>query len=118
DHRALVSVGRLREQRLVHMRIELAVRLDLREALLRKHVRQRAMHEPDAVLELRLLVIRRRFERAPEIVEDRDQLLYEPLVRTLGKRSLLARVSLAVVVELGCEPLHPVEELIAVSLES
>ena len=76
------------------------------------------MHEPDAVLELRLFVIRRSLERAPEIVEDRDQLLHEPLARTLGERRLLARVPLAEVVELRREPLQPVEELVAVSLES
>ena len=57
-------------------------------------------------------------ERPPEIVEDRDQLLHEPLVRTLGERRLLARVPLAEVVELRREPLQAVEELIAVSLES
>ena len=76
------------------------------------------MHKPDTVLELRLFVIRRSLERAPEIIEDRDQLLHEPLARTLGERRLLARVPLAEVVELRSEPLQAVEELIAVSLES
>ena len=63
-------------------------------------------------------MIRRGLERPPEIVEDRDQLLHEPLARTLGERRLLARVPLAEVVELRSEPLQAVEELIAVSLES
>ena len=40
------------------------------------------------------------------------------LYDTLGERRLLARVPLAKVVELGREPLQPVEELVAVSLES
>ena len=100
------------------VRIELAFRLDLGEPFLRQQVGEGAMHEPDAVLELRLFVIRRRLERAPEIVEDRDQLLHEPLVRTLGQRRLLARVPLAEVVELRREPLQTVEQLIALGLES
>src|SRR5882762_4328239 len=100
------------------MRIELAVGLDLGQSLPLQHISKRAMHKPHAVLELRLLVTSRRLERAAEIVEDRDQLLHEPLVRTLGERSLLARVPLAEVVELRREPLQAVEELVAVSLES
>jgi sirohydrochlorin ferrochelatase len=47
-----------------------------------------------------------------------DPHVHEPLVRTLGERGLLACVPLAVIVELRGEPLQPVEELIAVSLES
>ena len=54
DHGALLRVGRLREQRLVHVRIELALCIDLPESLLLQQVGKRAMHEPDAVLELRL----------------------------------------------------------------
>src|SRR5207247_678676 len=88
------------------------------ETLLLQEIRERAMHEPDTVLELRLLVIRRGLERAPEIVEDRDQLLHQPLARTFGEGRLLARIPLAEVVELRREPLQAVEELIAVSLES
>ena len=118
DHGALVGVGRLREQRLVHMGIELALGLDLGQSLLRKQIGQGTMDEPDTVLDLPLFMLRSSLERPPEIVEDRDQLLHEPLVRTLGERSLLARVPLAVVVELSGEPLQPVEELVAVSLES
>src|SRR6266550_6377932 len=100
------------------MGIELALGLDLGQSLLREQVGQGTMDEPHPVLDLALLMLRSSLERAPEIVEDRDQLLHEPLVRTLGKRSLLACVPLAVVVELRGEPLQPVEELVAVSLES
>src|SRR5438105_5726254 len=76
------------------------------------------MHEADTFLQLRLLVLRRRLQRTTEVVEDRDQLLDEPLVRTLAQRELLARVPLAVVVELCREPLQAVEELIPLGLES
>src|SRR5712692_5608603 len=100
------------------MRVELPIRLDLLEALLLQEIGERAMYEPNTVLELRLFMIRRRLERAAEIVEDRDQFLHKPLVRALGERRLLARVALAEVVELRSEPLQAIEELIAVSLES
>src|SRR5882762_1673485 len=76
------------------------------------------MNKPDAVLDLSLFVLRRSLERTAEVVENRDQLLHEPLVRTLGERRLLARVALAEVVELRGKPLQAIEELIAVSLES
>ena len=102
----------------MHVGIELAFGLDLGQPLLREQVGQRAMNKPDAVLDLPLFVLRRSLERTAEVIEDRDQLLDEPLVRTLGERRLLARVPLAEVVELGREPLQPVEELVAVSLES
>ena len=45
------------------------------------------MHEPHAVLDLSFLVLRGGLERAPEIVEDRDQLLHQPLVGALGERA-------------------------------
>ena len=76
------------------------------------------MDETNAVLELGLLVLRRSLERTPEVIEDRDQLLDEALVRTLGQRRVLARVALAEVVELRCETLEPVEQLVALGLES
>src|SRR4026209_1510091 len=101
----------------MHGRVELALCIDLLEALLLQQVGKRAMHKPDTVLELRLFVIRRSLQCTSEIVEDRDQLLHAPLARTLGERRLLARVPLAEVVELRSEPLQAVEELIAVSLE-
>jgi hypothetical protein len=69
-------------------------------------------------LELRLLVLRRGLERATEVVEDRDQLLDQPLVRTLSQRRVLACVALAEVVELRGEALEPLEQLVALGLES
>ena len=39
------------------------------------------MDEPDALLELRLLVLLGGLERALEIVEDRDEFCDQPLVR-------------------------------------
>src|SRR5438270_13748171 len=60
----------------------------------------------------------RRLERTPEIVEDGNELLHEPLPRAFAQRGLLARGPLAEVVELRGEPLQAVEELIALSLES
>src|SRR5262249_12746857 len=89
-----------------------------REAFLLEHVRKGAVHEANAVLEPRLLVLRGGFERAPEIVEDRDQLLDQPLVRTLRQRRVLARVAFAEVVELRREPLEPAEQLVALGLET
>ena len=64
------------------------------------------MDEPDAVFELGLLVLGRRDERALEVVEDRQQLLHEPLVRERDELRLLARRPLAVVVEVGGDALE------------
>ena len=100
------------------VRVEPSLGLDLRKTFLGQQIVERAVHEPDSVLELRLLVIRGGLERTPEIVEDRDQLLDEPFVGALGKRRLLARIALAEVVELRGEPLEPIEKRIAFSLES
>ena len=100
------------------VRVEPSLGLDLRKTFLGQQIVERAVHEPDSVLELRLLVIRGGLERPPEIVEDRDQLLDEPFVGALGKRRLLARIALAEVVELRGEPLEPIEKRIAFSLES
>src|SRR5262249_61119793 len=58
-----------------------------------------------------------RLGAAPEVGEDRDHLLDEPLVRTLRQRRVLARVALAEVVELRREALEPVEQLVALGLE-
>ncbi len=118
DHGAFVLVGRLGQERLVDMRVELPVGLDLREALLGQQIRQGAMHQPHPFLELRLFVLRRRLERAAEVVEDGNQLLDEALVRALAERRLLAGAALAEVVELRREPLQAVEELVALGLES
>src|SRR5207302_7403075 len=85
---------------------------------LREQFRQRTMDEPNTLLELRLLVLGRRLERTTEVVEDRQKLLDEPLVRPLYQRRRVARVPLAVVVELRRKPLQAIEELVALSLES
>src|SRR5262249_127504 len=82
DHGALFRLGRLREQRLVHVRIELPVGLDLGETLLPEQVGERAVHEANTLLELRLFVLRRSLECTAEVVEDRNQLLDDTLVRT------------------------------------
>src|SRR3954454_15393306 len=76
------------------------------------------MHEPHAFFQLGLFVFGSSFERAPEVVEDRDQILDQPLLGTLRERGVLARISLAEVVELGGQPLQPVEQLVALGLES
>ena len=52
-------------------------------------------------------------ERALEVVEDRDELLHEPLVGARGQLLLVARHPLAVVVELGLQALERVEILVA-----
>src|SRR5262249_54702358 len=75
------------------------------------------VHEANSVLELRLFVLRRSLERAAEVVEDRDQLLDDALVRTRGQRRVLPRIALAVVVELRREALQPAEQLVALGLE-
>ena len=66
------------------------------------------MDEPDALLELCLLVLLRRAQRALEVVEDRDQLRDQPLVRELDVLLPLARRPLLVVLEVGGEPQQPV----------
>src|SRR5882724_522373 len=102
----------------MHVRIELAVGLDLLQTLLLQQIGEGAMHKPNAVFDLPLFVLRGSLERPPEVVENRDQLLHEPLVRTLGESRLLTCIALAEVVELRRKPLQAVEKLVAVSLES
>src|SRR5207253_5190808 len=92
-------------------------RLDLRQPLLRQQLGERAMNEANPLLQLHLFTFGRSLERATEVVEDGDELLHEPLVRPLREGCLLTRVSLAEVVELRCEPLQAVEQLVAISLE-
>ena len=102
----------------MHVRIELAVGVDLRESFLREQVGKRTVHEADAFLELRFLVLFRGVQRPAEIVEDRQQFLDETFARALDQGSGLACVALAVVVELRREPLQAVEQLVALGLES
>ena len=61
------------------------------------------MHELDPFFELRLLVLRRRLERALEVVEHRQELVQQALVRAAEELGLVARDALAVVVEVGRE---------------
>src|SRR5262245_42205922 len=97
------------------MWVESAVGLDLLEALLRERVPEGAVRKGHALLELRLLVLRGCVERPLEVVEDRQQLLDQPLRRMLGPLALQAGFALAVVVELRLEPLQPVEVLVALA---
>ena len=112
DHGPLLGLGRLREQRLVDVWVELALGLDLGQALARQRLGQGAMHEPNAVLELRLLVLLGSAERPLEVVEDGQELLDQPLVGARDQALLIARRPLAVVVELGLDALERVDQLL------
>ena len=75
------------------------------------------MDKAHALLELRLLVLARRgIERALEIVEHREELLDQPLGRHPRPALACSRAdALAVVVELGLEPLQRVEVRVALA---
>src|SRR5437660_6728153 len=118
DYRALLGLGRLRQQRLVHVRIEHRARLDLLHAVSLEQRRERAVRETHALFELRLLMLRRSFERTLEIVEDRQEILHEPLVRERDELLPLAKRTLAEVVEVGGGPLPAVDRLVALGFES
>ena len=92
--------------------VELALGLDLGQALARQRLGQGAMHEPNAVLELRLLVLLGSAERPLEVVEDGQELLDQPLVGARDQALLIARRPLAVVVELGLDALERVDQLL------
>ncbi len=70
------------------------------------------MDEPDALLQLRFLVLLGGRECALEVVEDRDQLGDQPLVRELDVLLPLARRALLVVLEVGGEPQQPVVDFL------
>src|SRR5581483_5436731 len=106
---------RLRQQRLVDVRVEGAVRLDLLEPVLARHLDERALDKPDALLELRRPTIFSARRRA-SLVGAAGSLLCR-LVRARGHRLVLARRPLAEVVELGLQPLERVEVLVALLLE-
>ena len=59
-----------------------------------------------------------RDERTLEVVEDRQQLLHEPLVRERDVLLPLARGALAEVVEVGGRPLPAVDRLVALGQQS
>src|SRR5205823_12925837 len=102
---------------LVDVRVELAVGLDLGKPLVLERGGELAVHEPDALLELCLLVLLGGRERALEVVEHGQQLLHEPLVGPRDQALLVARDPLAVVLEVGCDALEVVEVLVSLGLE-
>jgi hypothetical protein len=112
DDAAFLRVRWLREQGLVDVRVEAAVRLDLLEPLPLQQVGQRPVHERDALLELRLLVLLGRLERPLEVVDYGQQLLHEALRGPGGRQLLIPRDAFAVVVELRREPAQVVEVLV------
>ena len=97
--------------------IELAVGRDLLEALALERGAQLAGDERDALLELRLLVLAGGDERPLEIVDDREHRLHQPLVGARDQVLLVTRGPLAVVVELGRDPLQLVEVVVALGLD-
>ena len=92
--------------------VELALGLDLGQALARQRLGQGAVHEPNAVLQLGLLVLLGSAERPLQVVEDGQELLDQPLVGARDQALLIARRPLAVVVELGLDPLERVDQLL------
>ena len=91
------------------VRVELAVRLDLGEPFLAKRIPQRLLDELDALDELCLLMPLGSFERAFQVIENRQELADEPLVRMCDEPLLLARGALAVVLEVRLDALGEVE---------
>src|SRR5262249_10255014 len=79
-----------------------------REAFLRERLRQRTVNEAHTFLDVAFVR-----DRALEVVEHRHELLDQPLVGARGQLLLVARNPLAVVVELGLQPLQRVEILVA-----
>src|SRR5581483_9362818 len=93
-------------------RVELAVGGDLLDALPLEERRERAVDEAHALLELRLLVLFGRVQRALEVVEDRKELLQQALVRERDVLGALTRGALLVVVEVGGEAQETVVRLL------
>src|SRR4029453_14801997 len=104
DDASLLGLRRLGEKRFVDMRIELSVSRDLLEALLPEQVGERARHERDAFLQLGLLVRLGSLERALQVVQNRQELLHEPLVGAGDQALLVTRRPVAVVVALRAGP--------------
>ena len=86
-----------------------AIGLDLGEPFLAQRSAQRLLDELHALDELRLLVPLGGLERPLEVVENRQQLADEPLVRVRDETLLLARGTLAVVLEVRLDALGEVE---------
>ena len=94
------------------VRVERPVGVDLGEAFLRERGAQRLLDELHALDELRLLVPLGSLERPLEVVEDREKLAHEPLVRMRDETLLLANGALAIVLEVGLDALGEVEVLV------
>ena len=96
----------------MHVRVELAVGLDGRETLALEQLLELAVDELDALLELRLFVLLGRLDRPLQVVEDRQELLHDPLAGPRDQGFLVARGPLAVVVEVGLDALERVDQLL------
>jgi hypothetical protein len=92
----------------VDVRVELSLGFDRFHAVPLEQSRERAVDETHALLELRLLVLLGGGERTLEVVEDRQELTDEPLVRERDVLLALAGGTLLVVLEVGGEPQQPV----------
>src|SRR5215207_2199650 len=117
DDGTLFRLGRLRQQRLVDVRVELPVSLDLVETFSLERRAKLARDERNALGELRLLMLLARLERTLEVVQYGEQLLHQPLVCARGQAFLVARDTLAVVVEVRRHPLQVVDGLVPFGLE-
>src|SRR5688572_25684302 len=94
------------------MRVERTLGFDLRQPFLRERAPERLLDELHPLDELRLLVPFRSLERPLEVVEDREQLANEPVVRVRDEPLLLTRGALAVVLEVRLDTLREVEVLV------
>ena len=101
----------------MHVRVELAVRRDRRETLALEELLELAVDELDAFFELRLLVRVGGLERPLQIVEHRQKLLHDPLAGPRDQAFLVARGPLAVVVEVGLDPLERVDQLLVLGAQ-
>ena len=107
DHRLARSVF-LRDG-FVLVRVErLAERVDALDAGLLERAEELGVHQLDALADL--LVRVHVVERELEAVEHGQELLDQPLVRTLDERGLLAQHALAVVLEIGLDALRELAE--------
>jgi hypothetical protein len=100
----------------VHVRVELPLGRDLGETLPPERARQLPVHEPNALFERRFFVLLGGRQRAFQVVDDREQLLDEPLRGPGRKALLLARDPLAVVLELRREALEVVQVRLSLGL--
>jgi len=105
------------QQRLVDVRVEAPVGVDLGEPVPLHEPDERLVDEAHALLELGLLVLGGRLERALQVVEHGQQLVEQPLVGPDGERRLLAGDALAVVVEVRGDAPQVVHRLFLVALQ-